>query len=69
MLSVAEAELLAASWQLALRAERKSPQTLKTYGDGIRFYLAWCAEQHLAAAVAALAAGAGAEPCVATAFL
>ena len=27
---------------LALRAERKSPQTLKTYGDGVRFYLDWC---------------------------
>ena len=37
--------LLAESWQLALRAERKSPQTLKTYGDGVRQYLAWCAER------------------------
>ena len=26
---------------LALRAERKSPSTLKTYGDGVRFYLRW----------------------------
>ena len=43
-LSVRDAELLARSWQLALRAERKSPQTLKAYGDGVRFYLAWCAE-------------------------
>lgn len=42
-LSVSEAELLAQSWQLALRAERKSPQTLKAYGDGLRAYLAWCA--------------------------
>ncbi|QWC86731.1 tyrosine-type recombinase/integrase [Nocardioidaceae bacterium] len=33
---------LGESWQLALRAERKSPQTLKTYGDGLRMYLAWC---------------------------
>lgn len=41
--SVRDAELLAESWQLALRADRKSPQTLKTYGDGVRFYLAWCA--------------------------
>lgn len=41
-LSVSELELLAQSWQLALRAERKSPQTLKTYGDGVRQYLAWC---------------------------
>jgi site-specific recombinase XerD len=37
-----QAALLAESWQLALRAERKSPQTLKTYGDGVRFYLDWC---------------------------
>ena len=39
-----EAEVLARSWQLALRAERKSPQTLKAYGDGVRYYLTWCAE-------------------------
>ena len=30
---------------LSLRAERKSPQTLKNYGDGVRFFLDWCAEQ------------------------
>jgi site-specific recombinase XerD len=42
---VADAELLAESWQLGLRAERKSPQTLKTYSDGVRFYLAWCVDQ------------------------
>lgn len=46
-MNVADAEQLATSWQLALRAERKSPQTLKTYGDGVRFYLAWCAEHDL----------------------
>ena len=32
------------SWELALRAERKSPQTIKSYGDGVRRFLAWCAE-------------------------
>ncbi|MDI6908650.1 tyrosine-type recombinase/integrase [Nocardioides sp.] len=37
-----EAELLAQSWQLALRAERKSPETLKAYGAGVRAYLGWC---------------------------
>ncbi|CAM3594190.1 tyrosine-type recombinase/integrase [Nocardioides zeicaulis] len=42
-LTVPQAELLAQSWQLSLRAERKSPQTLKSYGDGVRQYLAWCA--------------------------
>lgn len=29
---------------LSLRADRKSPQTIKTYSDGLRFYLAWCQE-------------------------
>lgn len=38
---------LATSWQLALRAERKSEQTQKAYGDGLRFYLAFCAEESL----------------------
>jgi site-specific recombinase XerD len=47
-LTVADAELLAHSWQLALRAERKSPQTLKTYGDGVRFYLSWCTANDVA---------------------
>ncbi|HXH79118.1 tyrosine-type recombinase/integrase [Nocardioides sp.] len=39
---VADVRLLSQSWQLALRAERKSPQTLKTYGDGLRLFLDWC---------------------------
>lgn len=43
-LTVADAEVLAQSWQLALRAERKSPQTLKQYADGVRFHLRWCTE-------------------------
>ncbi len=37
--------MLLPSWLLSLRADRKSSQTLKTYHDGVRFYLAWCAEQ------------------------
>ena len=36
---------LTLSWLLSLRADRKSAQTLKTYSDGVRFYLTWCAEQ------------------------
>jgi site-specific recombinase XerD len=36
------AELLD-SWLLHLRAERKSSQTVKSYGDGVRSYLKWCA--------------------------
>jgi site-specific recombinase XerD len=30
------------SWLLHLRAERKSTQTIKSYGDGVRLWLAWC---------------------------
>ncbi len=30
------------SWELALRSERKSPQTVKSYGDGVRTFLRWC---------------------------
>ena len=33
-LGVDDLRSLAQSWMLALRAERKSPQTLKNYGDG-----------------------------------
>jgi integrase/recombinase XerD len=36
---------LAESWELALRAERKSPQTVKSYGDGVRQFLRWCATE------------------------
>lgn len=32
------------SWELALRAERKSPATVKSYGDGVRAFLTWCEE-------------------------
>ncbi|MCV7005667.1 tyrosine-type recombinase/integrase [Mycobacterium gordonae] len=32
------------SWELALRAERKSPQTIKSYGDGVRAFIRWCNE-------------------------
>jgi len=31
------------SFTLHLRAERKSPQTVKTYPDGVRSFLSWCA--------------------------
>lgn len=36
--------LLLPSWELTLRAERKSPSTIKTYTDGVRRYLKWCAD-------------------------
>lgn len=29
------------SWELALRAERKSPATVKSYGDGVRAFITW----------------------------
>lgn len=32
------------SWLLHLEAERKSPQTLKAYGAGVRRFLTWCAD-------------------------
>jgi site-specific recombinase XerD len=33
---------LLASWQLAMRAERKAPGTIKTYSDGVNGFLRWC---------------------------
>ena len=30
------------SWQLALRAERKSPATIKSYTEGVATFLRWC---------------------------
>jgi integrase/recombinase XerD len=35
---------LTESWVLALRAERKSPATLKSYTAGVSAFLAWCTE-------------------------
>src|ERR1700753_1425842 len=32
------------SWQLSMRAERKSPGTIKVYTDGVRKFLRWCEE-------------------------
>ena len=39
------------SWTLALRAERKSPQTVKTYTDGVRAFLAYLDENDLPGAI------------------
>lgn len=61
------------SYLLNLRAERKSPQTIKTYGDGVRRFSSWCTDEDVPAAldratvnafVAALLDG-GAEPATA----
>lgn len=35
-------ESLLASWELHLRAERKSPETVKSYGNGVRAFVRWC---------------------------
>lgn len=48
-LRAADIELLLTSWELSLRAERKSPQTLKSYGDGVRTYLRWAEANELEA--------------------
>src|SRR4051794_40527052 len=37
-----EMAALVPSWQIHLRAERKTEGTIKTYLDGVRPYLAWC---------------------------
>lgn len=35
---------LVSLWELALRAERKSPPTIKSYSEGVRQYLRWCTQ-------------------------
>ena len=42
---------LLASWELSLRAERKSPQTVKSYGDGVRAYIRFCQDEGMAAEI------------------
>ena len=37
--------VLLRSWEISLQAERKSPNTVKVYGDSARAFLAWCAGQ------------------------
>lgn len=34
---------LLSSWQLSLKAERKSPATVASYSEGVRGFLRWCA--------------------------
>lgn len=46
-LDLAACRALSVSWDLQLRAERKSPETLKSYGAGLRGYLGWCETQAL----------------------
>lgn len=42
---------LMSSWTLALKADRKSPQTLESYITGLRLFLAWCETHGHVAAV------------------
>jgi integrase/recombinase XerD len=42
--SLPDLAILLSSWQLAMRAERKSPGTIKVYSDGIKKFLRWCEE-------------------------
>jgi integrase/recombinase XerD len=42
MSSPPDLAVLLPSWELALRAERKSPATVKSYGDGVRRFIEWC---------------------------
>lgn len=44
-LTVDELRELLLSWQVALRAVRKSPATIKSYSDGARAFLDWCEAQ------------------------
>jgi site-specific recombinase XerD len=40
--SLPDLSLLLRSWKLALRAERKSPSTVKSYAEGVHAFLTWC---------------------------
>jgi integrase/recombinase XerD len=42
--SLPDLAALLPSWQLVMKAERKSPGTIKTYTDGVNRFLRWCAE-------------------------
>jgi integrase/recombinase XerD len=42
-----DTESALASWLRHLRAERKSPNTLKVYGDGVRGYIGYCRDNGL----------------------
>jgi integrase len=66
---------LAESWLVHLRAERKSPATLRIYRAGVKAYLAWCEQsgqpaildRNLVAAFTADLLDQGAEPATAQA--
>jgi hypothetical protein len=41
-LTVVQAAVLIPTWQLALRAEDKTPATIAVYTQGVENYLSWC---------------------------
>ncbi len=41
-MDAAELRVLLGSFALHLRGERKAPQTVKSYTEGVRLFLAWC---------------------------
>jgi hypothetical protein len=45
---VPEVATLLPSCELSLRAERKSPARVTSYGNGVRHFLKRCATRHLA---------------------
>ncbi len=47
-LTADQAAALVPHWQLALRAEDKSPATIKVYIHGVRSYLSWCIPRSVA---------------------
>lgn len=47
-LTHADAAELVGSWELSMRAARKSDNTIKSYLTGVRLYLAWCRTAGLA---------------------
>src|SRR6201993_618373 len=46
--SLPDLAALLPSWQLALRAERKSSATVATYSEGVRGFLRWCSDNSVA---------------------
>lgn len=39
-------DALLPSWELSLRAERKAPETLRSYSTGVRSFLRWCTDNN-----------------------
>nr|WP_206317798.1 tyrosine-type recombinase/integrase [Streptomyces composti] len=44
-MNIRDIQSLLDSWQLHLSAERKSPQTMKTYSDGVKAFIRWAEQE------------------------